>query len=199
LTDYNLIVAVDQRGGYSARGEIPWSFQSDWDWFKTRTAGSYCIMGRRTAEDIINRKTRRLTSKLETSAESELPPAKNIIEIPEGPLLSERESIVISSKETRFAGAEVYPGLREAVERGCKHRKMPIFILGGLRLWIQAWPEVKTVYQTIIHADYDCDKFFPIHLLNQDFELVKGEKTEEGGQELMFTTWQRKQKKSTRR
>jgi dihydrofolate reductase len=57
--DLSIIVAVDHAGGYANGREIPWSHEADWKHFKSVTKGNVCVMGRRTYEDITERRKKR--------------------------------------------------------------------------------------------------------------------------------------------
>lgn len=177
----NIIVALDNHGGYAKDGIIPWSFKADWDWFRVQTAGSYCIMGRKTYEDILDRKCKKQKTE------------KALLD-PKEALLIDRESIVLTrSTDIPAIGVTVYPELRQALEKGCIHKKMPIFILGGEKLWTQALPQVKKVYTTLIDKHYDCTRHFNVDYLNKHFKIVKGEgPTKEKKVALYFNVWERK-------
>lgn len=60
---YAIIVAVDDQGGFSKDEKIPWDFPQDLKWFKDRTEGHICVMGRKTYENINSR----LDDKMATS------------------------------------------------------------------------------------------------------------------------------------
>ena len=51
-----MIVAVDQGGGFGKNGEIPWKNElfakADMKWFQEKTKGKHLIFGRRTYEEI---------------------------------------------------------------------------------------------------------------------------------------------------
>jgi len=175
----NIIVCVDNRGGFSKKGKIPWHFAKDLKRFREITDGHYCIMGRRTYEEIVEIKKKKSKSKQAVLSPSE-------------PVLPGRESIVLSrNPDYAPAGASVWPGLGEALDWGCPDTTKEIFILGGDKLFIQAIAETKYVYQTIIDHNYHCDRFFLINYLNTKFKIVEGKETTEKKKTLYFTKWER--------
>ena len=174
----NIIVCVDNRSGFAKDGEIPWNFKKDWARFKEITKGHYCIMGRRTYEDIAARKLKR----------------KKAVVLPfDEPILSGRESIVLSRDPDHFAaqGATVRPEIQQALDLDCTDKKKEVFILGGDKLFTEVLPFVKMVYLTTIEHDYECDRFFGMRYVDEHFKIIKGEETEEKGKTIYFTDWKR--------
>ena len=51
--DVEIIVAVDEDGGFGKDGKIPWHYSEDLKHFKEVTTGHVCIMGRKTYEDML--------------------------------------------------------------------------------------------------------------------------------------------------
>jgi len=51
-----IIVAVDCNGGFGKEGGIPWNISEDLEHFKRITTGHVCAMGRRTFNDILDRR-----------------------------------------------------------------------------------------------------------------------------------------------
>jgi len=154
IRDLQIIVACDKTGGISKNGEIPWNFKEDWQWFKTVTDNSICIMGRKTYDDIVARKRNK---EFKT-------------------LLPNRESYVISSKpEDYFKGiAGVATSVRSIMEDLDTHDTRNVFLLGGAALYIQNVVWANTIYMTGIDNDYECDKFFPIDYVNKNFKMIDG-------------------------
>jgi dihydrofolate reductase len=158
----NIIVAVDVFGGFAKDKKIPWSISEDMQHFKKITSGGICIMGRNTYEDMLAMYKKRNSS------------GNPISEI-----LPNRRSIVITSqKNYKAEGAEVASSLREAMDNVPNNCNKPIFIIGGLRLFVEALPLVDIVFLTIIKDNYECDMFFPISYLNKHYQIAFGEETE---------------------
>lgn len=164
----SIIVAVDHSGGFAKNGEIPWNYPEDWEHFKSTTDGHVCIMGRKTYEDIVDRKR----SKFEE-------------------LLPGRRSFIISSTLAGkdLQGVEgVYTSTRQVLDE----LKLPeddpteIYILGGYRLFIQHLATAKQIWMTIVPGYHECDRHFPVDKLD-DFSIVEGR--EEG--DLKFVRYSR--------
>jgi len=168
---------MDIRAGFAKDGAIPWNFKKDWKRFQEITKGQYCIMGRKTYEDIAERKMKKLKV--------------NILPFDE-PILKDRESFVLS-RNLDFApsGAGAYTELSQAVDKGCIDESKKIFILGGDKLFIEALPFTQMVYSTIIDHDYECDRFFLKDYLIKHFRISADVKVKEKGKELLFADWRR--------
>ena len=65
------IVAVDRAGAIGKGGRLPWHYPADLKFFKSRTTGNVCVMGRRTWEALTKPLPGRLNVVLTTGA----PPA----------------------------------------------------------------------------------------------------------------------------
>jgi dihydrofolate reductase len=165
--DLQIIVAVDQSGGYANGREIPWSFEADWHHFKKQTNNSVCIMGRGTYEDIAERRRKRT-------------PNFRV-------LLPNRESYVVSRTLEQPQGATV---LRDVYNVAHKDNQR-IFLLGGFRLWTQYWHSVNRIWMTIVPGQYETDKKFPVHWIDSHFQIIDGHKEETEQGELMFVEYKR--------
>jgi len=152
--------------GFSKDGGIPWINEdfakADLKRFKQLTDGNICIMGRKTYEDITNyAKEKGFLEKNKT-------------------ILPNRECIVLTKKEDYEVvdGVVVKPSLRKAIEH-CVETKKKIFVIGGEALFVEAlsW-DIDTIYVSLIHKDYECDKFFQFKTLTNRFHISKGIKTD---------------------
>lgn len=168
----SIIVAVDENAGYVNRREIPWSFISDWNHFKATTKNNICIMGRRTYEDIADRR------KIKTPNFEVLLPA--------------RESYVVSrSLQGQVQGATVVRSVEEVVNRLPKDDHRELFLLGGFRLWTQYWDRVSQIWLTLIPGTYETTKRFPVEWIDSDFKIVEGRDEKEGDQTIRFIRYVR--------
>lgn len=173
--NFDLIVAVDKERGYAKGREIPWSFEADWKHFKKQTKNSVCIMGRKTYEDIAERRRKRT-------------PNFRV-------LLPERESFVISRTLTnspgpnQVQGATVVHDAYDVIRRFDDDRR--VFLLGGFRIWTQYWHSVNRIWMTIVPGKYETDKKFPVEWIDHHFQIVDGwkEETEQG--EILFVEYKR--------
>lgn len=156
----SIIVAVDMGGGFGKDGKIPWHFPEDFKVFKKHTDGKVCVMGRVTYEDM-----------LAMAKERKRDISKGI--------LPNRTCYVISKTlSDDIEGATRVDDLRYVMDH---HPNEEIMILGGEKLYIQALAHCDTVYMTVILDSFNCDRFFPVHLM-ADYKIVDGEEiaTEKG-------------------
>lgn len=166
--DLKMIVAMDMAGGIGNKGLLPWpTNKKDFARFKELTMGSQVIMGRKTFEEI------------ESLRKARDPNATD--------LLPGRECFVVSSKEisTNF-GITVAKSLEDAIKYYNEEKKS-IFILGGLQLFIEALPYVKTLYVTQFNQYYECDRHLPMKYIGRHFDIVQGTQEED----LTFLTCKR--------
>lgn len=167
---YAIIVAVDDQGGFSKDEKIPWDFPQDLKWFKDRTEGHICVMGRKTYENINSR----LDDKMATS------------------VLPNRRCFVLSNTVQEYPNATIIKGILEIENHlADEDADKTIFIIGGERLYKEGLSLVDTVYVTALNSDYSCDKFFPVDYLLEHFYTDKVYKREDAP-ELRFTTWKRR-------
>lgn len=169
-----IIVAVDEASGFGKDGKIPWHFPKDLKHFKEVTANSICIMGRRTYENMLEMR-RKMDEKK----------GKKMIR----KILPGRDCYVVSNTPLFTApGATVVPNIRTVLEGIDSTDDRPIFILGGFRMFVEGIRLVNHIFMTIVQGRYDCDRFFPVQLLNKRFDIVDG--TQNGN--LSFVTYQRR-------
>lgn len=162
-----IIVALDEEGGFAKEGQIPWSFPEDFAHFQKATAGHHCIMGRRTAEDILGRRRDgEKLAKMYDQGDGHL--------VEDFELLSGRSSVVLSRNPDKFVpGAEMAIDLRWAIER-CIDPKKETFVLGGEKLFIESLPMVQAITVTTIPGMWGCDRHFPLKYLMENFRIVGG-------------------------
>jgi len=138
LVRFNIIAAIDNNNGIGKNGSIPWKNSDELEFFKKKTIGdgnNAVIMGRKTYESL-NMK-----------------------------ILPKRTNIVITSQE--IDGVITYKTLFEALQSCVPYRKT--YIIGGQRLYEEAIKMYgylcDKIYISNIPGSYDCDVFFPRHLL----------------------------------
>ena len=161
MATVNIIVAVDEAGGFGKDGKIPWDISEDMQQFKDITAGTVCVMGRRTYEDMLEMRT----GGLEADDSFELLPG--------------RDCYVVSSNENLNPNGATRVAELGTVFQKYKNTDRDIFVLGGRRMFIQALGSRPNVYMTIIKGEtYDCDVLFPVDLL-KDYKITNGRETEQ--------------------
>lgn len=163
-----IIVAVDEEGGFAKDYRIPWRdkpfIKKDLKRFKDFTTGHVVVMGRYTYEEIHDMKMLR---------------GKEL----DDPLLPNRVSFVLT-RNPEFVphGAFVAGGLTQALRADvCQQpdETKTVFIIGGVKVFIESLAWVQDVYCTIVKGNYACDKFFPVHILTKEFQIVDGEEDED--------------------
>lgn len=145
----SIIVAVDEDAGFGKDGKLPWNKPEDLKYFQKITKGSVCIMGRRTYEDI---------REMRGDAKE---------------LLPGRDCYVMSRTLESLDDASVVTSLSE-VQEVCDPKK-DIFFIGGDKIFTYGLTFATRVYMTIVAGRYDCDRFFPIAVLDKWFDIESGE------------------------
>jgi dihydrofolate reductase len=168
---YAVIVAVDERGGFSKDGKIPWYYPEDFKWFQQMTKGHICVMGRTTYDDI----NARLGDK---AAESVLPSRRCFV-VTSTPL-PRANAIAVASisdvdKHLTFADAD---------------NNITVFFIGGERIYREGIAKATTAYITIVNKDVDADRFFPVGYIMKHFAIDKTFQNETAP-DLRFTVWRR--------
>tara|TARA_A100001015_G_C14852506_1_gene657079 strand:+ start:69 stop:572 length:504 start_codon:yes stop_codon:yes gene_type:complete len=165
-----IIVAVDQKNGIGLNNGLPWKFATDMKHFRTLTTGqnkNCIIMGKNTHISI-------------------------------GKALPNRDNLILStSLSNNQDGTMVFNTLKSLVNHVNYHINQydDVWIIGGASIYSLFMQHnlVSEVYLTRIHADYDCDTFFPEIDLNIFCEDVSFSKTaQENNTKLSFHKFIRK-------
>lgn len=168
LWTYNMIVAVDQGGGFGKDGKIPWYIPEDLKKFKELTTNNICVMGRKTYFDMYDMRVERMKKKnpdIATPVKFES-------------ILPNRTSYVVTSTHKELEGATVIKNLGAVLNKTKDDDKRDIFILGGFRMFVEALPFTNTVYMTIVKGNYNCDRHFPVNYVQEYFSLVGDKQTD---------------------
>lgn len=151
-----VIAAIDEEGGFSKDGKLPFSSKADLKRFKKITKGNVCIMGRKTYDEMVL-----------------------LLKPKEGqPLLADRESYVLTSTPE-----EVTHGIGIS-DLGAVHLYMEdprtFFFIGGERIFWMGLQLADSVEITVFNGNYGCDKFLPMYYLEDMFTIIKCEAFEQG-------------------
>ena len=108
------IVAVDRSGAIGKGGGLPWRYPADMKFFRERTTGNVCVMGRRTWETLKQPLKERLNVVLTASGEVE--PAPSVI------VLRDKASVLALRDYLKcdiyiIGGARGYEAFREEIDR----------------------------------------------------------------------------------
>jgi len=128
------IAAMSNNRIIGSNNQLPWHIPEDLKFFKNKTKGHICIMGRKTYE----------------SMSAPLPNRLNII--------ITRQSDYAAPK------AMVAPNLNEAIELARKKTHEygdEVFICGGGEIYKQSLGLVDKIYLTHIYKDFQGDAFYP--------------------------------------
>lgn len=154
----NLIACCDKDYGIGLNNRIPWDNKSEMQFFRRVTINNIVIMGRKTYESL-----------------------------PQKSGLSDRLNIVITKNNyTKFGTPESVVFFQDidsaldfisnlTVENCPKYYSQDVFAIGGKTIYTTFLKDysgiIDTVYLNQIHLKYECDKFFPIDLLQQNKQL----------------------------
>lgn len=143
------IMAVDDNGGISKNGSMPWpKNSSDLKWFKKNTLNSVVIMGRLTWVDPF------------------MPT----------PLQQRINVLVTNQNNEDYAGADEYISgdiiykIKDLSHRYVDH---DIFILGGLKILNQTFELIEEFYLTRIYGDFNCDKNIDLQKITESMTIIE--------------------------
>lgn len=159
LPELSIVAAVAANRVIGVAGGLPWRLPDDLRHFRALTRGHAVIMGRRTWESL------------------------------RGPL-ADRQNIVVTSQVGYAAtGAEVAPGLDEALVRVTM--PPPAFCIGGAALYREALSRATSMHLTEISRPFEGDVVFPAFDRAQWREAAREARTGEDGMAYAFVTYER--------
>lgn len=168
-----IVVGVDEDGGFAKKGKIPWNEPEDLKNFQNTTKGGVCVMGRKTYEDML-----------------EMMEARGKKEEDIKQILPGRDSYVLTRDvDYEPIGAKAVRNITDAVQDLKDDDHRTIFIIGGEKVYIEALAWVDTVYMTIVEGRYDCDKFFPVKVLTDNYKITDGSMSD--NKKLKFVTYKK--------
>lgn len=127
-----LVVAVAENWVIGKGGKLPWRIPEDMKWFKEKTSGRPCVMGRKTWESL-----------------------------PKRPLPGRTNIVVTRDLNYRAEGAVVAHSLDEAIDIAARENPDEIAIIGGAELYALALPKALRIYLTSVHGTFEGDTHFP--------------------------------------
>lgn len=131
---FNIIVARDVNHGIGKDGSIPWHCPEDLKHFKQVTKGHTVVMGRKTAESIVDRL---------------------------GGPLPDRYSIVISKSGWKHPGFATFDCIYRVVASVSSSFSTG-YVIGGAQAYDLFMPYTNEIYLTDIGVECDCDTFFEV-------------------------------------
>jgi dihydrofolate reductase len=127
-----LIIAVDEKYGFSYKGKIPWRCDEDLQRFKALTDKNIVVMGRKTWESIPQR------------------------------LFTSNKKCVVVTKDIRYKTSydiEVVNDLSKFKDL-CKFKDTHYFLIGGKELIMELKDFIDEIHLTIIKGEYISDILF---------------------------------------
>ena len=149
------IIAVDDKGGISRNGSMPWpKNSSDLKWFKNNTLNSVVIMGKLTWIDPF------------------MPaPLKNRINV-----------LITNQIKTKFPGADEYiygDIVSKVINLSKKYSDKNIYIIGGAKILNQLFELIEEFYLTRIYGNFECDKHINLKNVHESMKMTKKIKNDE--------------------
>jgi dihydrofolate reductase len=133
-----LIAAKASNQSIGLNGRLPWYLPGDMAWFKAKTMGKPCIMGRKTWDSLPRKPLAGRTNIVVTrNAGAELP-----------------GGIAARSFDEALGMAETVLGDGDAAEE--------VMVIGGATLYAEALPRAHRIYLTDITVPFPGDVFFPL-------------------------------------
>ena len=143
------IMAIDEFGGISKNGSMPWpKNSSDLKWFKKNTLNSLVVMGRLTWVDPF------------------MP----------SPLKGRINVLVTNQKKELYPGADEYISeniISSVLNLSKTYNNKDIFIIGGAQVLNQLFDLIEEFYLTRIYGNYECDKNIDLIRIKKSMKLIK--------------------------
>lgn len=139
----SLIVAMDEKRGIGIDNRLPWRLSADLKRFKRLTMGHHLIMGRKTYDSI-------------------------------GRPLPGRHMIVLTrNTQLELDEIEIARSLPQAIQLAQSRGDDEIFIAGGAEVFRQSLTLADRIYLTQVHAEVECDVFFPEYDFSDWVEVTR--------------------------
>lgn len=128
------VVAMDENRLIGRDNDLPWRLPDDMRWFRERTMGKPCIMGRKTYDSL---------------------PARF------RPLPGRLNIVVTRNEDYEAPGAMVVHSVEDALRAAGDAEE--VIIVGGAELFRALMPVVNRLYLTEVHGTAEGDVFFPAY------------------------------------
>lgn len=172
-----LVVAHDNNNGIGKDNKLPWHLPSDLKHFKETTLGKTILMGSKTYESIPEH-VRPLPGRTTV----------RFSRVIKGGIQSPKVGTTVTNARDLV---EFLEGFKKAEGRYLFIYEDEIFVVGGASIYEQALPYADKIIATQVHAEFDCDAFFPT--LNSEDWVITDRKTmpEENGLKSSIITYER--------
>lgn len=164
----NVIAAVDESFGFGKEGKIPWHHPEDFKFFQKMTKGHTVIMGRNTFDDLLTyKKGDVLLPGRECIVVTSSPLPHEVNDGPRGITLECNPHIPL------HRASSISDALNKA-----NNLQGDVFFIGGEAIFSSGLNMADCVYLTIVPGRHDCDRFFPMDKLRNNFHLYNSRKSD---------------------
>ncbi len=160
----SMIAAIGENRELGRDNKLLFDIPEDMKFFRETTRGKPVIMGRKTAEHLVEFYTK-------------------------GPLPGRRNIVVTRNPDYVLEGFTVVSRIEDAITIAKEDDTDEIFIIGGGEIYTLGLPLADRLYLTIVDGAYDADAFFPEY---SEFSKVINERKSSGnGYAYTFKTLER--------
>lgn len=152
------VVAMDDNRLIGRDNDLPWRLPDDMRWFREKTMGKPCIMGRKTYDSL---------------------PARF------RPLPGRLNIVVTRNREYEASGAIVVHSVEEALAAAGDVEE--IIIVGGADLFRRLLPVVDRLYLTRVHGAAEGDVYFPEYDVGEWREIYREDHPADERHAMAFT------------
>ena len=141
----NLIVAVDKNWAIGNKNKLLVSIPEDMKFFRTKTTGNVCVMGKNTLLSFPGQK-----------------PLKNRVNI-----------VLTHDKTFKADGAVIVHSIDQVMNEIKKYNTEDVYVIGGESIYRQMLPYVNRAYVTYIDYEYQADTYIENLDKSEDFRLIE--------------------------
>lgn len=135
-TRISMIAAIGENRELGKDNKLLFDIPEDMKFFREATRGKPVIMGRKTAEHLVEFYTK-------------------------GPLPGRKNIVVTRNNNYALEGFTIVPSIEEAIQMAEKDNPEEIFIIGGGEIYALGLPIADRLYLTIVEGKHEADTYFP--------------------------------------
>lgn len=148
----SMIAAIGENRELGKDNKLLFDIPEDMKFFRDTTRGHPVIMGRKTAEHLVEFYTK-------------------------GPLPGRKNIVITRDASYALDGFTIVNSIEDAITEASKEETSEIFIIGGGEVYSLGLPYADRLYLTIVEGTYEADAFFPDYA---EFKTVVSERKSEG-------------------
>ncbi|MFI5265277.1 MAG: dihydrofolate reductase [Candidatus Levyibacteriota bacterium] len=148
----SMIAAIGENRELGKDNKLLFQIPEDMKMFREVTRGHPVIMGRKTAEHLVQFYTK-------------------------GPLPGRLNIVITRDRTFELDGFTIVHSMEDAIEEAEEFENEEIFIIGGGETYTLGLPYADRLYLTVVQGKYDADAFFPDY---SSFKTVISEKKSSG-------------------